>query len=102
MWETLAGLGRFDEVLEEAVPILEWAVAHDDAFARFAVLLSLATVQGERGTGSVDPEELADLARRLNTEPALLLVSRLAFAQGLDQELRTNFPPGGRSTRASG
>ena len=68
---------------------LEWAVAHDDAYSRFAVLLSLAMVEGERASGSVDSEELADLARRLNAQPALLLVSQVALVQGEDDLART-------------
>ena len=87
--QALVTLGRFDEVLEESGPILEWAAAHDDAFSRFVVLFSLAVVEGERGEGAVGPEELADLARRLGAKSALLWASRLAFASGDDDLART-------------
>jgi hypothetical protein len=86
--QTLASLGRFDEVLDEASPILDWAAEHEDAFSRFLVLTSLAAVEIERGEGIVDPAELADLCRRMAGEDKLILAARLALARAEDDLAR--------------
>jgi tetratricopeptide (TPR) repeat protein len=80
--EGLADLGRFDEVVEGAGPILAWAAEHQDADTRFKALWSLAVVQIEWGEPAVDPQELADLSRRLGFEDALVLVAQLVFDEG--------------------
>ena len=78
---TLARLGRFDEVLDEANPVLDWVAEHDDAFSRLLVLTGLATVEIERGERLVDPAELADLCRRMANEETLIVAARLALAR---------------------
>ena len=84
--EILAEMGRFDEVITDAQPILEWATQHQDADTRFRVLWSLAVVNIERGEPAVDPQELADLSRRLSQEDALVLAAKIELDQG-DAEL---------------
>ena len=79
---TLVSLGRFDEVLKESGPILDWVADHEDAFSRREVLASLAMVETERGEGSVDPAELADLARRTDNEALLIVAAQLALGRG--------------------
>jgi class 3 adenylate cyclase/tetratricopeptide (TPR) repeat protein len=79
---TLASLGRFDEVLNESGPILDWVADHYDAFSRREVLASLAVVETERGDGNVDPTELADLARRTDDEAPLIAAAQLALGRG--------------------
>ena len=78
---TLARLGRFDEVLDEANQVLDWVAEHDDAFSRLLVLTGLATVEIERGERLVDPAELADLCRRMANEETLIVAARLALAR---------------------
>ncbi len=84
--ETLADMGRFDEVVQGAEPILAWAERHQDAQTRFKVLFSLAVVQIERGEPTVDPLELADLSRRLGFEDGLVFAAQLVLDDG-DAEL---------------
>jgi tetratricopeptide (TPR) repeat protein len=85
----LASLGRFDEVLEESGQILDWAADHHDVFTRREVLASLAVVETERGDGSVDPTELADLARRTDNEALLIVAAQLALGRGNGDIART-------------
>ena len=87
--ETLAGMGRFDEIVKSAEPILAWADNHQDAGTRFRVLWSLAVVQIERGEPAVDPLELADLSRRLGFEDGLVFAAQLVLDDG-DSELASS------------
>ncbi len=80
--ESLAKMGRFDDVEREAAPILEWAADHNDSFTRFTVLASLGLVDATRGESTVDPEELADLARRMDNFDGLVRAAWLASEQG--------------------
>jgi class 3 adenylate cyclase len=92
--ESLARLGRFDEVETEAEPILAWAAERNDAFARFMVLLALAMTGVERGGQRVDPAELADLAKRLSNEHGLVVAAQIALRSG-DFELARSLLPDG-------
>ncbi len=84
--EGLAELGRFDEIVESVASILEWAAEHQDAYSRFAALASLAFVEIDRGEPDIDPQQLAELSRRLDFEAALVLAAQLVLDQG-DAEL---------------
>jgi class 3 adenylate cyclase/tetratricopeptide (TPR) repeat protein len=88
----VADLGRFDEVLDESRPILDWSAAHDDASSRFAVLLSLALVEIQRGSGTVDPVELVELATGLKWFDHSLIPAQLALALG-DRDLARSIVP---------
>ena len=88
--QVLATFGRFDEVVEESEPILEWAAAHQDEFSRCMVMASLAIVGIERGKSSVDPEELAELTRRMDDLAPLIVAGQLALVRG-DGDLAKNF-----------
>ena len=93
---TLARLGRFDEVLDEANQVLDWVAEHDDAFSRLLVLTGLATVEIERGERLVDPVDLADLCRRMANEETLIVAARLALARAegdLARDLVLEGPP---------
>jgi class 3 adenylate cyclase/tetratricopeptide (TPR) repeat protein len=78
----LSSMGRFDEILSEAEPILEWADAHRDLFTRLRVLENLAAVAVERGDVDLDIEEFSDLARRMDDRACLILAAQLALGQG--------------------
>ncbi len=80
--ESLAKMGRFDDVEREASPILDWAVGHNDAFTRFTVMSSLAVLDITRGGGCVDPSELADLARRMDNYDGLVRAAWLGLEAG--------------------
>ena len=80
--EICAEMGRFDDVMTDARPILEWATEHQDADLRFRVLWSLAVVEIERGEPTVDLQDLADLSRRLSQEDALILAAQIELDQG--------------------
>ena len=80
--EICAEMGRFDDVMTDARPILEWAIEHQDADLRFRVLWSLAVVRIERGEPTVDLQDLADLSRRLSQEDALILAAHIELDQG--------------------
>lgn len=85
---SLASLGHFDEVSREAPRVLEWAVAHDDAYSRCMVLLSLARLDEARAEGLVDSNELADLARRMDEWGCLVAAAIPALLSGDDQQAR--------------
>ncbi len=87
--DSLAKMGRFDDVEREVAPILEWAVEHNDAFTRFTVLACLALVDATRGEHTVDPVELAELARRMDNIDGLVRAAWLASEQG-NPELATD------------
>jgi tetratricopeptide (TPR) repeat protein len=57
-------LGRYDDVIAEAGPALEYTQEHSAQAIRLIVLACLAAVQIDRGEALVDPDELADLGRR--------------------------------------
>jgi class 3 adenylate cyclase/tetratricopeptide (TPR) repeat protein len=84
--EALAEMGRFDEVVAGADPILEWAAASQDADTRLRVVSSLALVAINRGEPAVDPYELADLSRNHGGEISLILAAELLLAED-DAEL---------------
>jgi len=78
----LADQGMYEDVLQEAGPLMEWAIAHEDSFAREMSLVSVALTELDRGGHSVDPHELADLSQRLATRGGLLVAAEVALADG--------------------
>jgi tetratricopeptide (TPR) repeat protein len=60
-------------------------MGHDDSFTRFAVLSSLALLDVARGERSVDPGELADLARRMDNDDGLARAAWLASVDGEEE-----------------
>ena len=75
-------MGRFDDVMTDARPILEWAIEHQNDDLRFRVLWSLTVVKIERGEPTIDLQDLADLSRRLSQEDALILAAHIELDQG--------------------
>ena len=72
MWGARAGrltvlnvLGRYDDVLVEADPILAWAEGAEDRFTRLQVLGVIAQVDILRYEERVDPQELVALSEQM-------------------------------------
>ena len=50
----------YEDVLSEAGPLMDWAIAHEDSFARAMSLVSVGLAELDRGGHSVGyPHELA-------------------------------------------
>lgn len=79
--ERLAEMGRFDEVVAGAGPIIEWARLHDDLVVRFVAWQSLARVDIEGGGHRVEHAELARITTQLGDEPYLIFAGLLAHAR---------------------
>jgi hypothetical protein len=71
---------------------MDWAIAHEDSFARAMSLVSVALADLDRGGHSVDPHELADLSRRLATRGGLLIAAEVALAEGQVEFARELLP----------
>ena len=84
--QALAFMGRYDEAVASAEPILGWAAEHQVARTRCEALMGLAFVRIDRGKPAVDPQELASLGRGLVRPDSLLIAAQLALDQG-DAEL---------------
>ena len=80
--ENLADLGRFGDILAGWEPILSWADAHEDAFCRSVVLVSLARVDVDSGSRHVGPLEVKAVAESLGDGGYLVYAALLALDRG--------------------
>jgi class 3 adenylate cyclase/tetratricopeptide (TPR) repeat protein len=90
--DSLATLGRFDEVEADAGLLLDWAAEGGDLWIRASVLIALVTVGVERGESKIDLAELVELARRLDEKRSLVVAAQMAVVSG-DVELARSLLP---------
>jgi class 3 adenylate cyclase/tetratricopeptide (TPR) repeat protein len=100
--EALAEMGRWDDVIVEAPPLLEWATERGDGFVMVVVRTIRQSVLLERGDDPGDVDDLLSMASSVDIERVycVSLVARARLARGdraeassiLEQEVRAAGP----------